>query len=322
LQSLGAMLAPIRFRLSDGRTVQPMQIAPFGDRPGAETLPGVLRGLRGEWPCVPFGMTPQSPLPAGWPQDLTPAPDEQPHGFGSNNDWEMTQAGDGALVARIACPAPDPVAELTRRVSGATGEARVDISLEVRVRRDCRLPIGLHPTFRLPETPGLARIDPGRHDAVWTYPLDTSPTRQLFAPNARGESLQAVPSADGGFRDLSRVPFAESCENILLLSGAEGRCALENIAENYRVIVTWNAAHFPSLALWMSNRGRAFAPWNGEHLALGIEPVCAPFDLGPACAAHETPLSRAGVATSIALRADTPFTTNYAISVEPMFRIG
>jgi len=105
-----------------------------------------------------------------------------------------------------------------------------------------------------------------------------------------------------------------------MLTGAGGRCALDNFAEGYRVILEWNAAHFPSLMLWMSNRGRQFAPWNGRHLALGVEPVCAPFDLGTAFANAETPLSRAGIATGVDLQPDMPFTTRYSIRVEEMDR--
>ena len=55
VQRLGAMLAPITFVLADGRQVSPMHVAPWANAPGTETLPGILRKLRGEWPCVPFG---------------------------------------------------------------------------------------------------------------------------------------------------------------------------------------------------------------------------------------------------------------------------
>ena len=117
-------------------------------------------------------------------------------------------------------------------------------------------------------------------------------------------------------RDATRLPFEEDSENLLLLSGASGRCALDNLGEGYRVILEWNPAHFPSLMLWMSNRGRQFAPWNGRHLALGVEPVCAPFDLGTAFANVETPLSRAGVKTGIDFHPDAPFVTRYSIRAE------
>ena len=63
VQRLGAMLAPVTFVLADGRQVSPFHIAPWADEPGSDALPGILRKLRGEWPCVPFGYS----VPAdGW----------------------------------------------------------------------------------------------------------------------------------------------------------------------------------------------------------------------------------------------------------------
>jgi hypothetical protein len=49
------MLAPVRFDLPDGRSVQPMHIPPWANENRSPDLPPILRGLRGEWPCVPFG---------------------------------------------------------------------------------------------------------------------------------------------------------------------------------------------------------------------------------------------------------------------------
>ena len=319
MQSLGAMLAPIVFRLPSGRVAQPMQIAPWADEPGGDALPGVLRRLRGEWPCVPFGVTPIR-APLDWPQNMHPDPGEEAHGHGSNHQWDLAEAEDGALVARIAYPETSPIVRLERKVAPIAGEARVEIELTIVARRACRLPIGLHPTFRLPAETGSARLDPGAHAAAWTYPLDISPTSTLFEPNRRGLGLDAVPAVGGGFRDATRLPFAEDSESLVMLTKTGGRCALENFAEGYRVILEWNPAHFPSLMLWMSNRGRQFAPWNGRHLALGVEPVCAPFDLGTGFANAETPLTHAGIATGVDFDPDTPFTTRYSIHVEEMDR--
>ncbi|MCB8828816.1 hypothetical protein LJD47_27785, partial [Escherichia coli] len=78
----------------------------------------------------------------------------------------------------------------------------------------------------------------------------------------------------------------------------------------------WQKEHFPSVLLWYSNRGRRAYPWNGNHLALGVEPVCAAFDLGPGISAASNPINRAGTATSITFHPDDAFITRYRISVE------
>ena len=64
-------------------------------------------------------------------------------------------------------------------------------------------------------------------------------------------------------------------------TGSTAAVALANEADGYRVRLTWQKEHFPSLLLWISNRGRKMPPWNGRHLALGMEPICSPFGLGP-----------------------------------------
>jgi hypothetical protein len=93
VRSIGAMLAPLRFDLADGRQISPLYIAPWAQESGLSTLSGMLRQLRGEWPCVPFGPA-QAPagLPAGWIVRDTGSP--WFHGYAANHAW--------ALVARSA----------------------------------------------------------------------------------------------------------------------------------------------------------------------------------------------------------------------------
>src|SRR6476620_7496098 len=99
VQRLGAMLAPVTFILADGRQVSPMHIAPWAGEPGAEALPGVLRRLRGEWPCVPFGYSvPAEGFAAEWALSILPgSPDEEVHGHSSNHDWRWEDSSDASL---------------------------------------------------------------------------------------------------------------------------------------------------------------------------------------------------------------------------------
>ena len=86
--------------------------------------------------------------------------------------------------------------------------------------------------------------------------------------------------------------------------------------KGYAVRVAWAAQDFPSCVLWISNRGRDYAPWDGCVCAIGIERAAATFELGElhnrSCA---TPLAQAGVRTAISLAPGTPWTTQYTVSV-------
>lgn len=68
--------------------------------------------------------------------------------------------------------------------------------------------------------------------------------------------------------------------------------------------------------MWFSNFGRTHPPWSGRHLALGMEPVCAPFGLGPPIATADNPITAAGVPTALRFSPATPFVIRYSISAD------
>lgn len=321
LQSLGGMLAPVLFDLEDGRSISPLHVAPWEDEDMSDQ-PGILRRLRGDWPCVPFGAAPHRPLPQPWSRDiLNSGPhqvvnDHHPHGYGANHHWSLRQAESHSLTGAIRYPEDHPIEALERHVEGITGRPEIACSLSIRPRRDCHLPIGLHPVFRLPDGEGDAILDVGPHRTVWSHPLDEDLPLSLVQPNRHFESLDNLWSREDRPLSLTRLPLPGPSETLLLLTGVCGRVHLTNKAERYRVTLQWDPEIFPSLMLWMSNCGRAYRPWSGRHLAIGIEPVRAAFDLGVGVSSRPNPLRLAGVETSYAFRADTPLKTQYRIGVE------
>jgi hypothetical protein len=319
VQRHAAMLAPLTFVLADGRQVSPMQIAPWAGLPGASTLPGVLQRLRGEWPCVPFGYAVEDPTaPPEWAVLNGPAePGEEIHGHGSNHPWTWEETDGQSLALSLDYPAASPVSRVHRTIAPDADAPAVDITLAIEVRDACRLPLGLHPTFRLPAAAQAARIEPGAFTEGRTYPGTVEPSAPLFAIDRSFSSLTAVPRRADGTFDASRVPLPLDAEELLQLNGIE-HVALANEAEGYRVKLSWNREHFPSLLLWFSNRGRKAPPWEGRHLALGMEPICSPFGLGPACARAANPMATSGTPTARSFSAGEVFTTHYRIEAETL----
>lgn len=322
VQPLGGMLGPAVYDLG-GRGVEPFAVAPWAEEPGAAALPGVLQRLRGEWPCVPFGM-PQTrrDLPDDWTAGLgTAAPvDPDPHGYGANHAWTLTQESASGVLAAIGYPAEHPVRWLERTVRGDAAAPAIDLTLTIHARRDAALPIGLHPTFRLPDDRRGARLVlSGETVRAYTFPVDAEPGRSRFAPDQRGVPPARLATTAGGIADLAALDLTGDSEDLVLLTGLAGRIALENVAEGYRVTVTWDAAALPACLLWISNQGRRFPPWNGRFRALGIEPIAAPFDLGTTYAASTGhPLARAGLTTAVPLKAGRPWVTGYRIACEAL----
>ncbi|WP_306392194.1 hypothetical protein [Telluria beijingensis] len=315
IQALGAMLGPLSFRLGPRRWLQVMHVAPWADSDDALALPGVLRRMRGEWPCVPFGRTDLPPdLPPGW-QAIVPD-DQWAHGFGANHHWNCEHAGSDRVSLAIDYPVDSPVARIERHVRAVLDAPALDIELVIRPRRSLRLPAGLHPTFLLPRAVGRAALELGPHEGIFSYPSHTAGAHSHLQPDRRAASLDALAGAHG-LLDLGHLPLGQDGEELLQVRGlAQGAGAapfsLHYKDEDARVGLWWDTRQFPDLMLWLSNRGRPEYPWNGRHVALGAEPVNSAFDLSRVArppAGH--PLAdRVG----IALEAGEPWRTRYRIA--------
>lgn len=317
------MVGPAHLLLEGGSSVQPFAIAPWADDVGQEynSLPPLLKRLRGEWACVPYGMPdPPSNLPEHWqpPRPLR-REDETFHGHSSNAAWDIRSHTQASLDLELAYPASHPVRCVRRRIAGVSGRSQLTFDLDIECRADTELPIGLHPTFRLPAEPGLASVRFDGEVQVHTYPIDAEPGVSRLQPDIGGQPLRRVACKDGSFADLSRHPLHYTTEELVLITGAEGAVTLTNQAEGYAVRLQWDAAAFPSCMMWISNKGRSAYPWSSRFQAIAIEPVIAPFDLGTDVARdRNNPLRRTHRPTARAFTANTTWTTRYSIEVSPL----
>ncbi len=317
LETLGAMLGPTLFVLPDGRQIAPFHIAPWFEGDEATDQPGILQRLRGEWPCVPFGAAGARPAGDGWPaSDPALEPDPSPHGHGSNHHWRWLASAEDELALAIDYPSWHPIAGLRRRLRPVEGQPALDFGLSINPRRDCALPIGLHPVFRLPATPGGARLNVSAKAGV-TFPGRVDPS-SIFAPGHISADWRAIALTDGTTLDPASLPLSQRTEDLLQLSHVGGHAELHNLAEDYRVCLEWSADHFPDLLLWLSNRGRQHPPWNGRHLALGVEPICSAFDLGTQISASPNPINARGTPTAHVFKAGKVFETRYRVGVHAL----
>lgn len=316
VESLGGMLGPVHFRLPDGTTAQPFAIFPWADEPlpaAQQAVTGLMSRGRGEWPCVPFGVGPGG-SELGWQHPI--------HGDAAHGLWQRIDGApdDASMRLRFDCGPEGPVDSLERHLSGVPGEPQIDCELIVRVRRRCELPIGLHPTLRLPTRLGALQLDPGTFQFGRTYPHEVEPGADIVAPGHGFSELSAVPRHSGGTVDLRRFPLGERTESLLQLCGVEGRVSATYVDEGFRFVVAWDPAQLPSCLLWVSNGGRGAWPWSGRHRALGIEPICSTFDLGVRASTQPSEISARGVRTAVALDPQSPLVIRYRLGVEPIAR--
>ena len=318
VQSLGGMVGPARFKLGS-RAVSPLAVAPWADEPEAATLPPILQRLRGEWPCVPFGIASDANLPPEWRPEHNLEPDAFPHGYSANGLWQAVSHTASSVELELVYPEAHPIACVRRRVTAAADRPALAFTLQIEARAACRLPIGIHPTFRLPGAPGSNTLEVDPATDCWTPPAPAEPGISRVAVDRRGVQLDAVPLTDGRQVDFTRLPLAEPGEELLLVAGARGRSRLSCASEGYSAELRWDPAVFASLMLWISNRGRTVYPWSGRHQALGMEPVTAAFDLGTSVSANrKNPLEKAGHATVRDFAAGEVLETSYSIEVNSL----
>lgn len=321
VQSLGGMLGAVDFLLPSGDTVSPLHTPHWAGDGRAADQPPVVRHLRGEWPCVPFGAAREVPgLTAEWREVVEragapPAPADPPHGHGANEHWALVDRSDAAITIAIEYPDEHPVRRLRRTIRPRADEPAIDIELEVEVRAPARLTVGLHPVLRLSGDARGTHLRPGAYRFGLAFPGDFEPGAYPLAPGAEFSSLATVPAAAGGTIDLSRLPLERDAEIFVQICGIDGSFELYHERENYHVRLDWDAARLPSCGLWISNRGRTQRPWDGRHVALGVEPIASPFGLGPAVATAANPISRRGIATHVEVRPDHVWSTKYSLTV-------
>jgi hypothetical protein len=292
---LGATLHRLELRMPDGRLVRPLAEAPWHDDPAITddaTIPAHLRHLGGEWPCVPFGRGPADPVA---------------HGYGTDNAWRLLRGGRDESVWEIVYPADRPVERLRRDVMGVHGNAAVDFQLTVVARRDCTLPVGLHPILRLPE-PGGRIVVEGAHSHGETFPVVFEPGVSRLAKAARFTGADALPLAAGGTETLSELT-GSATEEAFQLFGVDGQLRVVYPDDGYAVRLAWEPRDFPTCLFWLSAGGRTASPWGGRFRGLGVEPLDARFE-------------PTGTASAIAggrrFRAGEVWTTRYRISAEPV----
>lgn len=317
----GAMCAPAEFVLPDGRRVQPFAIAEWQDDGSKDfrDLPPLLKRLRGDWACVPFGMPhTRVDLPTEWAPRATAglATGNWFHGPGANENWTVTETGEGSVTLMLDYPIDHPISRVKRRIHGDPSGARIHFDLEVLPRESCRLPVGVHPVMRLPEEIGAAKLVVEGANGVFTYPVDAEPNVSQLSNGIRFDALDRARWADNSELDLSRHPLPRQTEEIVLVAGVTGRAHLEYESEGWRVSVIWDPAAFGACNLWISNGGRGFYPWNHRFRGLGIEPVSAPFDLGVDVAiSGGGPLTRAGIPLAVSFVEGQVWRTRHTVEV-------
>ena len=314
LTKLGGHLAPVEFRLGR-KIVRPFSVAPWAEEKLAAGTPALLRALRGDFFCAPFGGngTP-------WRGERHP-----PHGETANATWRLA----AFEKARDRVTLHASLKLVTRRGHAGKHLTLVDGHTAVYQRHvisGARGPmsVGHHAMLKFPDAPGSGVVSTSRFTRAQVLPefFERPENRgyQALKPGATFRSLERVPLLAGGTTDLTRYPARLGYDDLVMLTA------------DATLPFAWTAVTFPRerhvyfalrdprvlrhTILWISNGGRHYAPWNGRHTAvMGIEDTTSYFHHGLAESAKPNPLSRRGLPTTLALDPKKPTAVNYIIAV-------
>ena len=309
------MLAPATFQLPRGRTVSPFAIAPWAGEKIDAGLPPLLRALRGDFFCAPFGGngTP-------WRGERHP-----PHGESANAAWTHVAATHTRDAATLHLQLATKVRPglIDKRITLRSGHTAIYCEHTLTGFRG-PLAVGTHPCLHLPGPDGHARVSVGGWDHGQVLPVPFgNPAGGGYSslqPGARFTSLAAVPLATGGVADLTRYPARAGYDDLVMLLGKPGRT------------LGWTAVTFPKTGwvflqlknpeilrhtiLWHSHGGRHYAPWNGRHRnVLGLEETTSYFHFGQAESAKPNLLSAAGYPTTVNLSPKKPLRVAHIFAV-------
>jgi hypothetical protein len=296
----GGHLGPVTFHLR-GKKVQPYSVAPWA-REKAPGLPPILKVLRGDFFCLPFG------------GNATPYRGEQHpvHGETANLPWSLVARQDerGTHCLHLAM-------DTTIR------PGRVDKVLFLHEGHHalyCRhvlsgfsgpLNPGHHAMLKFPEAPGSGIVSTSRFVYGQVFPTQFEDPAQggynSLKPGAVFASLERVPMMNGGVADLTQYPARRGFEDLVMIVADEklpfAWTAVTFPKEGYVWFALKNPRLLRNTIFWISNGGRHYAPWNGRHInVLGIEEVTANFHHGLAESAAKNPLSEKGYPTVQNLR--------------------
>ena len=306
----GAHVGPMTFRLGD-RKIQPFSVAPWAEEDTPKSLPPMLKALRGDFFCLPFG------------GNETPLGGERhpPHGDTANRCWTLEAAQPGQLhlslrtkarkgrVDKFVSLQPDQTAVYQRHViSGMSGP----------------MSFGHHAMLKFPDRPGCGRISTSRflRGQVAPIPFEKPEARgySTLRPGAAFQSLREVPMQTGELADLTRYPVRRGFEDLVLLESDPSlpfAWTAVTFSEDGHV---WFALKNPRVLrqtiLWISNGGRHYAPWNGRHVdVLGLEEVTSYFHYGLAESAAKNPIAASGQPTCQPMNPAEPLEINYVMAL-------
>ena len=311
---VGGHLGPITFDRK-GRRLQPYSVTPWAEEQTDRSLPPIIKALRGDFFCLPFG---GNASPFGTERHPV-------HGETANARWQFrsleTKAGRSCL--HLSLKTKVRPGQVDKRIWVVDGQNTV-YSQHVVTGMSGPMNLGHHAMLKFPDSPGSGFVSTSRFVYGQVFPqafeLPENRGYSWLEPGAEFKSLRKVPTQKGGTADLTRFPARRGFEDlVMLVSDAKAPFAWTAVTfpgERYAWFALKDPRVLRETVFWLSNGRRHYPPWNSRHInVMGLEEVTSYFHLGLAESARANPISRKGFPTCLALNPKKPLVVPYIMGI-------
>lgn len=310
----GGHLAPVLFDRT-GRKIQPFSIAPWAEERVDPSMPEILKVLRGDFFCMPFGGNEQPFKGEKFPV----------HGETANNKWsfESLDQADGRTTLHLSMDSRMRKGHVDKYIGLADGQNAV-YCRHVISGMSGPMNIGHHATLKFPDEPnsGIVSFSPFRFGQVFVDPTERPENKgySMLEPGHEFTSLAKVATITKETTDISRYPARRGFEDIVQIVADPDRDFAWTAVSFPKERYVWFALKDPKVLagtiMWISNGGRHYAPWNGRHVSvMGLEEVTSYFHIGIAASAKKNPFNAKGVPTVLQMKPGNPTVVNYIMAV-------
>ncbi len=314
---LGGHLAPVIFDRG-GRRLSPYAVAPWAEEKTPATMPPILKALRGDFFCMPFG------------GNETPLQGEQfpPHGETANALWhfESLETVEGESTLHLSLETTVRPGRVDKRIRLKDGQNAIYSEHIISGMKGPMSP-GHHAILRFPNAPasGVISTSPFLHGEVLPTPFEIPAQRgySYLKPGALFTNLSAVPALTGENADLSHYPARRGFEDLVMMVSDPALPFAWTAVTFPKVRAVWFSLKNPRIlretVFWLSNGGRHYEPWNGRHVnVMGLEEVTSYFHYGLAESVAKNPISKNGHPTYLTLDPNKPLRVPYIMIMTPV----
>ena len=284
-------LFPVRF-LFEKKIIEPMHIAPWTNEELDSSIPPMLKYLRGDFFCAPFGAS-----------DLQDD-ETRPHGASANAKWKNVQITNSSIKLKLSKNILG--AELTKEIRITENESVVYQKHTFRGGNG-KIPVGHHAMLKIPSK---AYLSFSEYSFGGTPPqaieIDASMGKSILKYPQQFSDLTSVLGIDDKIIDASVYPFDHNHEDLFMIISKKevqfGWSAVCCPHEGWLWYSIKNRNILPNTVVWFSNGGRYYPPFSSRHKnVIGIEETVSFFHLGHKASIENNLLNERGFKTYIEL---------------------